>query len=519
MQASALRLLCGALLFHAACVGRVGEVASADVDAGVPDADAGAMNGQPGVRPDSGRPKPPSDCPNQPLARGMRMKELAMYQTVKVSLFEDGGWHHAPSRSAAIIRGKEAFARVFVELEDDYEPHTVRGVLRLKEGDEVTTIVDTRTVREKSSDEDLGTTFNFPVKSSQISENTEISIALEEPTCQGESGPASATRYPEDGRFEALEAAFVDDLHIKLVPIASNGRTPSIDPLKREEMRKTLLAYYPVPEVVIEPHDAIETTIAIDNVADQPWHDMLQEVLMLRARDHVPDHVYYVGLVQPDESMRTFCQNGCYLGIAPTTPNRNPRAQVALVAIFPDSPNFEAVVHELGHAHGRGHAPCASGGAVPNADPNYPLPTGAVESWGWDFRTRTLMEPEVHMDVMGYCEPNWISTYTYSALVDRSQEVNGDALFRGIMDRRGRHVVLEANGDARWGKLDADSMPGGELESAEVLDAAGKVVTTVPITRVRLSHTQAQWAFIPEPKAGWTSLRLSDRIVRLDDIK
>src|SRR4051812_31768666 len=112
MQGSALRLLCGALVLLAACVGRIGEVGSGDVgDASTSDnPDAGQRADSPPAtasRPDAGKPKPnngySTECPNQPLARGMRLKELAMYQTVKVSLFEDGSWHHATNRTAPII--------------------------------------------------------------------------------------------------------------------------------------------------------------------------------------------------------------------------------------------------------------------------------------------------------------------------------------------------------------------------------------------------------------------------------
>lgn len=528
MQASALRLLWGALLLLAACMGQISEVDGGSGlvgDGGVtpPDAAMSSDGADGELRPDAGRrPGPPgSNCPGgvQPLARGMRLRELAMYQTVKVSLFEKGSWHHAPNRSAAIIRGKEAYVRVFVDLDDDYEPHSVRAALRLKEGADITELFDTKLLQKPSTDEDGDSTFSFPLKSSQIGENTEISIALEEPTCKAESGPEQATRYPTDGWFTPLEAAFVDDLHVVLMPIVSNGRTPRIDPAEREKIRRTLLAYYPVPDVIVQEREPVQTPTVVDNTADQPWHDMLQVVFKQRQADDVPNDVYYVGLVQPGESMREYCQNGCYLGIAPTVPSREVPQQIALVAIFPDSPNYESIVHELGHAHGRAHAPCANDGQVPTgADKNYPLSTGNIETWGWDFRTKQLIEPDSHMDVMGYCEPNWISTYTYSALIDRSQEVNGDALLRGTPGKVYRHVVLYGNGDARWGSLDETLKPTGVLEKAEVLDAEGKVLTQVNVTRIPLSHTRDQWAYLPRPEPGWSALRLSDRIVQLADI-
>jgi len=71
------------------------------------------------------------------------------------------------------------------------------------------------------------------------------------------------------------------------------------------------------------------------------------------------------------------------------------------------------MAHELGHNMGRQHAPC---GGPSWPDPSYPYPGGQIGVWGLDVSTLTIKAPTLP-DVMGYCWPNWISDYNWSAMV------------------------------------------------------------------------------------------------------
>ena len=76
------------------------------------------------------------------------------------------------------------------------------------------------------------------------------------------------------------------------------------------------------------------------------------------------------------------------------------------------------IAHELGHNLNLAHAPgCGAGGP----DPDYPYEDGAIGAWGYDFVNESLVSPATS-DLMTYCDPQWISDYSFSrALAHRYQ--------------------------------------------------------------------------------------------------
>ncbi|MFO0677369.1 MAG: M66 family metalloprotease [Polyangiaceae bacterium] len=79
------------------------------------------------------------------------------------------------------------------------------------------------------------------------------------------------------------------------------------------------------------------------------------------------------------------------------------------------------MVHEVGHAHGRPHAPCG----VSDTDPSFPYSGGTIGVWGYDFRSKALVSPNTGKDFMSYCTPEWVSDYTFGKLFERIRTVNG----------------------------------------------------------------------------------------------
>ena len=51
--------------------------------------------------------------------------------------------------------------------------------------------------------------------------------------------------------------------------------------------------------------------------------------------------------------------------------------------------------------------------------------------WTWDSRGNTLIPP-THKDIMGYCQPNWISSYTMTLLPLRRTWPKTLALLRAL---------------------------------------------------------------------------------------
>lgn len=92
--------------------------------------------------------------------------------------------------------------------------------------------------------------------------------------------------------------------------------------------------------------------------------------------------------------------------------------------------------HEIGHALGRKHAPCdnVTRCAEPrNTDGDYPRYAGfdsdSIGEYGFDMRPAfgRVKRPSTAHDVMGYSGDNWISPYTYKALMSRIPEIQAGA--------------------------------------------------------------------------------------------
>jgi hypothetical protein len=103
--------------------------------------------------------------------------------------------------------------------------------------------------------------------------------------------------------------------------------------------------------------------------------------------------------------------------------------------------------HEVGHNHGRQHAPCGTSG-----DPSYPYAGAAIGDWGYDLLQQKLYPPDSTKDLMSYCNPTWVSDYTYKAFFDRLQAVNGASIAfpAAAIDQTYDRVLVNADGTVSW---------------------------------------------------------------------
>ena len=69
------------------------------------------------------------------------------------------------------------------------------------------------------------------------------------------------------------------------------------------------------------------------------------------------------------------------------------------------------IAHELGHNMNLQHTSC---GDPVGQDPAYPQAEGRLGVWGYDFRSGQLVDPLETYDLMGYCDPIWVSDYHFN---------------------------------------------------------------------------------------------------------
>ncbi|MXX56090.1 MAG: hypothetical protein F4106_09085 [Gemmatimonadetes bacterium] len=117
-------------------------------------------------------------------------------------------------------------------------------------------------------------------------------------------------------------------------------------------------------------------------------------------------------------------------------------------------PRASTIAHELGHNLSLRHAPCGRPGGL---DLSYPYSEGSIGAWGYEFRGGGSLVAPTRPDLMSYCEPEWISDYSFT-----------NAL-RYRLFNEGRAVGAQTRSLLLWGGIGTDSVP--FLDPAFVVDA------------------------------------------------
>ena len=119
------------------------------------------------------------------------------------------------------------------------------------------------------------------------------------------------------------------------------------------------------------------------------WNKLLEEILALRRMEG--GRGYYYGVLSP--------RGGATAGIGYVGTG----ASAGIT-------NAQTLAHEIGHNMSLDHAPCGSPTGV---DPNFPYSNGTIGVWGYDLFAGSLMSPTNRKDLMTYCDPAWISDYSF----------------------------------------------------------------------------------------------------------
>jgi hypothetical protein len=169
------------------------------------------------------------------------------------------------------------------------------------------------------------------------------------------------------------------------------------------------------------------------------WGELLDDLWWYNAWNDDPvDYLRYYGMV---DELVAHKAHGC---------GYTPGDEAGGIVRTEDVHNVDfagaIMAQEIGHNHGRNHAPgCYAGNpdgsypALPNTDPaaaEDDLIRPYIGEWGIDLRTMTLFEPQNAHDFMGYCTTNiWVGPYTYRALGSAIHDVAERPSSGGLMSR------------------------------------------------------------------------------------
>jgi hypothetical protein len=390
-----------------------------------------------------------NDPPATPLAAGIKITQVALYQGLKTTLMKDGS--AGVTREVPVVQGRDAVMRVFVEPDADFEARDLKVRLELASGSPIEVSF---TPGAASTEGNLTSTANIDIPGDRIDGDTAWSVSLREEGNTKVSGSTDGAIFPSDGKHPLEAGDTGASLKVVLVPIKYNadgsGRLPDMSEAQVEKLRAFMFTLYPVRKVEITIAPEFPWNRAI-NPDGSGWDSLLNALVTHRQREGAAKNEYYYGLFSPASSLAAFCGGGCVAGLSPLAQSPNDdfaRASIGL-GYGGKVQSIEAAgtfVHEVGHAHGRQHAPCGLFGQ--QSDRNYPHSDAEIGLWGFDLGLKKLVDPAGDSrDMMSYCTPNWISDYTYKALYDRIGIVNGLAA---------AYEVPPPNASLRWKSVVVD---------------------------------------------------------------
>ena len=360
------------------------------------------------------------------VADKVSVETISLFQAVKGDLVLHGA---AVAKPLPVVAGRAGLVRVYVANATSKSVRlAVSAVAVNAAGVEIARGVATHSVGTGAPRDDVPSSFfDVALPETGFVVGGGIRIEVREVTSLGAPTTAEPLVYPaasESPILLPIQRATAN-LEVRFVPVryTAEGQNllPEVSTEGLEAYRQTLLAMYPVSTVHVAMRAAGEVTW------DQPiaangdgWSEALGAVLEARQKDAAADDVYYVGLFRSRTEFGSYCRGGCVLGLAAGIPGpRDAEERAALAVGFDPVNGAETVAHELGDVHGRRHSPC--GGAA-GPDRSYPNKDGSLDAIGWDSRDGSFYESGY--DFMGYCNPSWVSAFTWRALADRVDAIS-----------------------------------------------------------------------------------------------
>jgi hypothetical protein len=433
-------------------------------------------------------------------ARGLEIVAVEVNQGMAVTI-DEGGWIDPAERPRALIAGREALVRVLHRVDPDWIGRDIEARLTIAVGGTSETLFAVRTIVGDADPSDLDTTFSFELDASQTSPDAQYRLELWE---TGEA-PADALERTWASPREGMAVIGFDaqPLVIKVLFVPLLAADTSIEP-------STPLDLDPLVDSLYEqnPTNAIETSVREPIVLDGAVSDLSELLTILgeqRAADAVADDVYYHGIFVHDAPSLGGRQG--MANIVGPLPGDGPM-RVGVTVYWAPDPSLAAATfnHEIGHNQGLQHVMCPSAEADGLAV-DYPHINGWIGEWGWGLLRRELFAPDDAYDYMSYCEPSWVSDWTWAHTYERIAALTGYA--DGMPNKpnqpseQGWLLIGAPRGQGmHWwvapGRVDPARVHGGERVELE-LDAGEQV--ELPLARVEQSEGGPGWWIAELPDA------------------
>lgn len=429
------------------------------------------------------------------LSTAAIIQEVALYQGVRIPIARDT--EVLGTRNAPIIADREALLRVFVSPRPGASEEVVLARLTLESNLRGPVVLESSmTLSRVSTETNADSTFNFLIPRDTLQTDTRFSVSLHGAATCSAGAEVTGARVPVTNTASLEVQSTGGGLEVVLVPIRyqadGSSRLPDTSTDQIARYRDRIYALFPTAEVNITVRDSV----GWDNELQRNgagWSNLLQAVMNLRSSDQASPHVYYYGIFAPAASFNAFCNGGCVAGLGAVPPANDTYSRAAIGLGFSGAGSADTAAHELGHTLGRQHAPCG----VQDADSQYPYSGGGIGVWGFNVLSNTLVAPNQNADFMGYCNPAWVSDYTFSAMFRRLESVNRSRGTQNAGVEESYRVAISDLDGLRWGQpVVLLRAPQGETVRARITSPDGRV-TEHPIVRYELADIRGAFYMVP----------------------
>lgn len=450
-------------------------------------------------------PVGPDGCSG--AARDVSVSEVAAFQSVKIPLSTGVTPIAKASRTADVIAGRKTLFRVSVSTGTGFAARELSARVTVTNGTAKMPYFAKQRIAKSSVETDSASMFQVAVPADQIKQDTSFHVELVECAEAATTGMLQQARFPATGDAP-LDARTTGILKVKIIPLKANNRVPDTSDATLKIYRDYMEAMYPIERIELTVGDPLNVSYPVN------WSTTLDQLRQLRTRDKPANDIYYYGMLRPTETLKEYCKSGCTAGVGYVGSPTQAATREAMGLAYGDETSAGVMAHEVGHNHGREHAPCAPGNQISGVDTKFPNKTANTDVWGYDSRKQTFFSPDKTKDIMGYCDPKWISNYTYKGFIERVAQMNLPMLeLPGEGSQQTFHVMLVDKDGPRWSQpFSQPDAPFGEPEQAEVLDIDGNVVEHVTVFRTVVSDHDSATLLVPPAKRGWNAVRTADGV-------
>lgn len=308
-----------------------------------------------------------------------------------------------------LIAGRPAFLRVF-PMGDETSFFSPRALASFYQDGQLVHSTSLSTVAAEISTEpeegNLLLSNNATIPGSVIQPGVRMTVQLD-PDGIVPAAPGSQLRIPAEGAM-SLNVVEMPVYEQTIVPTVQDSFPGSEEIVRWFEGKTADDVFFrfartvlPIGEMDVTIHEPFRTTV--DLRTEQGWILWLREIETAWVLEGRRGYYYGATMLPP---------RSAYGGLgylwAPVSVGRNSRQTYA---------------HELGHNMNLYHIDCGGAG---NPDTGFPYdPT--LGSWGFDVESGGLIHPRQYSDLMTYCDPAWVSDYSFGRAINRRLAVEGSA--------------------------------------------------------------------------------------------